>query len=198
MSSSLTFDINPLSPPSVLEASYRAPDPAAAPAPAPAAPAAPAALPSRSRRRRAKKTRGAGAGGAAGGAWAAGEAQPSQEEFDQAAPWVEDAAAEAAENREERRAALRKAIAARRTQRTGRQALAARSERRGEDEGEGGGIEAALSQLDPSQFSSAALAAAAARMGIPASQIPNRRTLMRKLGNVSAAELLAAGRRGKA
>jgi hypothetical protein len=107
------------------------------------------------------------------------------------APWVENAEVEAAEDREARRAALRKAIAAKQTQRTNRRALAARETKESAGEG-GGGIEGALSQLDPSQINSAMLQSAAAKLGIPASQIPNRRTLLRKLGNLSAAELMAA------
>lgn len=189
-----TFDINPLSSPAVLDATFRT----SAPAGEAERPAG-QVLPSRSRRRRAKKhgrTTPAAATATATAAERGGEEQ--EDTSGQLAPWIEDSAADAAEEREARKAALRKAIAARRQQRTGKHALSTQSKRQQQQqqEGEGGegggGIEAALSQLDPSQFSPAALAAAAAKLGIPASQIPSKRALMRKLGTISTSELMAA------
>lgn len=187
-----TFDINPLSSPAVLDATFRT----SAPAGEAERPAG-QVLPSRSRRRRAKKHgRTTPATATATAAERGGEEQ--EDTSGQLAPWIEDSAADAAEEREARKAALRKAIAARRQQRTGKHALSTQSKRQQQQqqEGEGGegggGIEAALSQLDPSQFSPAALAAAAAKLGIPASQIPSKRALMRKLGTISTSELMAA------
>ena len=101
---------------------------------------------------------------------------------------MEDAEQEAAETREERRAALRKAIQAKRNGRTGRHVMAAREESgaaAGDDSGDG---VQGINNLSAEEF--AAIRNMAVRAGlVSAANAPSARKLKRMMANLPAGAL---------